>query len=54
MRSIPGETKEECAQRLKREWDEYTDQLWHDHVDYLSSRFQLSEHEAEKLLEDAR
>jgi hypothetical protein len=54
MRNIPGETQEECAQRLRQEYDQYVVMLWDDNVGYLSARFSISEETAQKLLEDAR
>ena len=50
---IPGETAEECAKRLRRDYDSHIEMLWDDYVGHLSGVFGLTNEEATKLLEDA-
>jgi hypothetical protein len=48
-----GESKEDCARRLKRNYDNHIDMLWDDYVGELSAFYGITEEEAEKLLNEA-
>lgn len=51
MHNIPGETKEECVQRLRRDFDRHVEMYWDDCIGHLEGVFGITNKEANELME---